>query len=360
MTYTSTKTFDCVSTAHRNWRAATNPNRDSRKCAYIHGYTKTFTFVFGCTELDRHEWVEDYSTSSKDGKKRTMTQIKEFIKDELDHGVTTDNQDPMLSKLVELHELELIKLIVIPVENGQSGSVEGLCRYLYNRFDPLLREESNGRAWIESVTISEHHLNSSTYTRPQQEERRAFYINIDEHEQQKAADRIDLTEKIQELSGKYFNEEWIKRNFGNIDVSELYPKSIPTNLNDLVKQGFGLADAIKIIEGLSQPDGKEGTQPFKMPTADQIKSLVDLVQSALPKVEVKVDQTQSKPISAEDYLNKFLTKDNIELGKTLLKLHPKAQVASAAIDVGTKVNELIKNNPQVLASVAKAFLKNNK
>lgn len=166
MAYTSTKTFDCISGAHRNHRAAANPSRDSRKCAYIHGYTKTFTFVFGCSELDDYQWCVDYGTSSSNpDKPRTMTLIKQFLQDEVDHGVTTDSHDPMLLKLKEMHDLELIKLIVIPVENGQSGSVEGMCRYLFNRFDPLLREESNGRCWIQSVTVSEHHKNSSTYTR---------------------------------------------------------------------------------------------------------------------------------------------------------------------------------------------------
>lgn len=164
MSFKSTKVFDCVSTAHRNWRAASNPNRDSRKCSYIHGYTKSFTFVFGCSELDEMGWVYDYSTSSCSGKKRVMTLIKEFIDENLDHGVTTDDQDPMLDKLKEMHDLNLIKLYVVPTGDGvMVGSVEGLCKHMYNVFNPLLLEETNGRAWIESVTIHEHRKNSSTY-----------------------------------------------------------------------------------------------------------------------------------------------------------------------------------------------------
>lgn len=165
MSYTCTKTFDCVSTAHRNWRAKNNTNRDSKKCSFIHGYTKSFTFVFGCDELDENNWVYDYGTTSSN-MPRTMTLIKEFINDHLDHGVTTDSSDPMLSKLYEMHDLELIKLFVIPDEDGQSGSVEGLCRYFFNRFNPILKDETNGRVWIQSVTISEHHKNSSTFHKP--------------------------------------------------------------------------------------------------------------------------------------------------------------------------------------------------
>lgn len=163
MGYTCTKTFDCISTAHRNWRAATNPNRDSKKCSYIHGYTKTFTFVFESSSLDEFNWVYDYGTTSS-GEKRVMTLIKEFINDKLDHGVTTDSEDPLLQEIKNIESLGLIKLFVVPVENGQSGSVEGLCRYLHNTFNPLLLKETSGRCWIKSVTITEHHKNSSTYT----------------------------------------------------------------------------------------------------------------------------------------------------------------------------------------------------
>ena len=194
MAYTCTKTFDCVSTAHRNWRAKNNPNRDSKKCSYIHGYTKTFTFVFGCDDLDEFNWVYDYGTTSNGKEERTMTKIKNFIQNELDHGVTTDSQDPMLPKLFEMHDLELIKLIVIPVENGQSGSVEGLCRYLYNTFDPMLRKESNNRVWIESVTISEHHKNSSTYTfdKDVQKDEVTQKVTINDTDQEKKVVDFDL------------------------------------------------------------------------------------------------------------------------------------------------------------------------
>lgn len=159
--YTCEKKFNCVSTAHRNWRAKDNPNRDSKKCSYIHGYTKTFSFVFESIDLDEYSWCYDYGTTSS-GEPRVMTQIKKFI-DELDHGVTTDDKDPMLDELKRIHDLELIKLIVIPTGNGQSGSIEGLCRYFHNRFNPLLLEETNGRCWIKSVTIHEHEKNSSSY-----------------------------------------------------------------------------------------------------------------------------------------------------------------------------------------------------
>ena len=243
MAYTSTKTFDTISSAHRNWRARNNPSRDSRKCAYIHGYTKTFTFVFGCSELDDYMWVQDYGTSSSNpDKPRTMTLIKQFLQEEVDHGVTTDSHDPMLLKLKEMHDLELIKLIVIPVENGQSGSIEGFCRYLFNRFDPLLQEETGGRCWIQSVTVSEHHKNSSTYTREDDpSDKGTIYIDLGT-ESQPNKETIDaMNEDVSKEPsldgiGSLFDEIFSKKGFA-ADETPSQPKqdSLSDMLEELLK-----------------------------------------------------------------------------------------------------------------------------
>ena len=243
MAYTSTKTFDTISSAHRNWRARNNPSRDSRKCAYIHGYTKTFTFVFGCLELDDYEWCVDYGTSSSNpDKPRTMTLIKQFLQEEVDHGVTTDSHDPMLLKLKEMHDLELIKLIVIPVENGQSGSIEGFCRYLFNRFDPLLQEETGGRCWIQSVTVSEHHKNSSTYTREDDpSDKGTIYIDLGT-ESQPNKETIDaMNEDVSKEPsldgiGSLFDEIFGKKGFA-ADETPSQPKqdSLSDMLEELLK-----------------------------------------------------------------------------------------------------------------------------
>lgn len=242
MAYTSTKTFDCISTAHRNWRARNNPSRDSRKCAYIHGYTKTFTFVFGCSELDDYQWCVDYGTSSSNpDKPRTMTLIKQFIQDDLDHGVTTDSHDPMLLKLKEMHDLELIKLIVIPVENGQSGSVEGLCRYLFNRFDPLLQEETGGRCWIQSITVSEHHKNSSTYTREDDpSEKGTIYIDLGTEQSQPNKETVDaMNEDVSKEPGVDSIGDLFDSIFGGngfADTKQTQQPKQPDNLSDMLEE----------------------------------------------------------------------------------------------------------------------------
>lgn len=303
MAYTCTKTFDCVSTAHRNWRAKNNTNRDSVKCSYIHGYTKTFTFVFGCESLDEYNWVYDYGTTSS-GEERTMTKIKKFIQDELDHGVTTDSEDPLLAKLYEMHELELIKLVVIPVENGQSGSVEGLCRYLYNRFDPQLRKESNGRVWIESVTVSEHHKNSSTYTK-----------------ENKVEQTIDINHK------------------------DLYMNGINDELNKYFE------DTKKIKDN----DSKNDT-PFDIFNSEEFKKISETLMPGLDTLLKSFPKkTVEETKSPNDILNKVLTKDNLMQGLRLLQAHPKYSLLATSLLLldESKIKEFISKNKEIMDIIKK-------
>lgn len=305
MSFTCTKTFDCVSTAHRNWRAKDNPNRDSKKCSYIHGYTKSFSIVFGCESLDEFQWVYDYGTTST-GEERTMTSIKKFIQETLDHGVTTDDQDPMLAKLFEMHELELIKLVVIPVKDGQSGSVEGLCRFMYNTFDPQLRRETNNRVWIESITISEHHKNSSTYTRNQ--------------------------DTVITLNAPQFDTDWIRKSF---DIPS-FEKS-QEKMNEIEDEHNKVYDVIRMAKemglDLSQLTGALNTEP--------VKEDAQKTKEAFEKFEKK----------DEDFLDKILTKENLERGLKLLQFHPKYKVLATTLLMADDLKDMLLKNKDLKQSI---------
>lgn len=303
MTFTCTKTFDCVSTAHRNWRAKDNPNRDSKKCSYIHGYTKSFSIVFGCESLDEFQWVYDYGTTST-GEERTMTSIKKFIQETLDHGVTTDDQDPMLAKLFEMHELELIKLVVIPVKDGQSGSVEGLCRFMYNTFDPQLRRETNNRVWIESITISEHHKNSSTFTRDKET---TITLNVPQTDFNSKSFETPTFEKSKEKMNEIENEH-----------NKLY---------DIARMAKDLG-----ID-LSQFTGTLNTEP--------VKEDAQKTKEAFEKFEKK----------DEDFLDKILTKENLERGLKLLQFHPKYKVLATTLLMADDLKEMLLKNKEIKQSI---------
>ena len=48
--YTSTKTYRNLPCAHRQWK-------HDGHCAYIHGYSREYTFNFDAESMDQHGWV---------------------------------------------------------------------------------------------------------------------------------------------------------------------------------------------------------------------------------------------------------------------------------------------------------------
>ena len=48
--YTSTKTYRNLPCAHRQWR-------HEGHCAYVHGYSREYTFFFDAKSMDKHGWV---------------------------------------------------------------------------------------------------------------------------------------------------------------------------------------------------------------------------------------------------------------------------------------------------------------
>lgn len=345
MAFTCTKTFDCVSTAHRNWRAKDNPNRDSKKCSYIHGYTKSFSIVFGCESLDEFQWVYDYGTTST-GKERTMTSIKKFIQETLDHGVTTDDQDPMLAKLFEMHELELIKLVVIPVKDGQSGSVEGLCRFMYNTFDPQLRRETNNRVWIESITISEHHKNSSTYTREE-----AICLNT-----QQFGDNTKMQEQLEKYLNTDYGEDFKNFNFFDEPTFEQANKKmneVEDDHNNVYYEILNGMDKDKVMD-IGKKIGIDFSQLFPKGKSEVIKKTLEDAgyrksqEQSTDKNFTTYDKVEQKD---EDFLDKILTKENLERGLKLLQFHPKYKVLATTLLMADDLKDMLLKNKDLKQSI---------
>ena len=151
--FQSTKKIGPISTCHRNWKAASNPNRNSKKCAYIHGYSRWVEFTFQ-GELDCHQWVQDFGDCRF---------IKEFLEKEWDHRVLVAGNDPELETLGKLHEQGLIDLNVIPFENGWGPGIEGSAKYVFDHIQPILTEKTNGRVRIAKIEIWEHDHNSASF-----------------------------------------------------------------------------------------------------------------------------------------------------------------------------------------------------
>ena len=66
--YTSTKTYRNLPCAHRQWK-------HDGHCAYIHGYSREYTFHFEAMSFDKHGWVVGFGDLKK---------LKEYLVDMYD------------------------------------------------------------------------------------------------------------------------------------------------------------------------------------------------------------------------------------------------------------------------------------
>ena len=152
--YKSTKKFGPISTTHRNWHAAFNECRDSRKCSWVHGYSRYIQFTFE-GELDDKSWIVDFGD---------LKFIKQWLDDNWDHKILLASDDPLLSEFKKLEEKAGLTLTVIPFdERNWNPSIEGSCKWVYDSINPILIEKTKGRCYISKVEIWEHEFNTAIY-----------------------------------------------------------------------------------------------------------------------------------------------------------------------------------------------------
>jgi 6-pyruvoyltetrahydropterin/6-carboxytetrahydropterin synthase len=150
----STKKFGPITTSHRNWRAAENPNRNSRKCSWCHGYSRYIQFIFD-GEPDERGWVYDFGD---------LKFVKEWLEENWDHKTLVSSDDPKLDLLKQMDREEVIQLTIIPAKDGWGPGIEGCCKWVYDVINPLIVEKTNGRVRICKVEIWEHEFNTASYT----------------------------------------------------------------------------------------------------------------------------------------------------------------------------------------------------
>ena len=137
MIYKSTKYFKEIGPcAYRNWKSDTD-------CYLLHGYCRSFKFVFGCEHLDRQGFVVDFG-----GLKDVKRQLQEWF----DHTVCLQSDDPLIGTFRVLQEQSQCKLQTFP-----TISSEGLAEWTGEYVDSVLQEKYNGRCWV----LESHHIEAS-------------------------------------------------------------------------------------------------------------------------------------------------------------------------------------------------------
>ena len=150
-TFLSSKVFDGFSTVFRQWKAETT------HCKYLHGYGVSFKLYFE-GELDDRNWVWDFG-----GMKRAKGKIdgktpKEWFDFMFDHTFIVAEDDPYLESFKRMAEAGVAQIRVIPATGA-----ERFAKYIYDKVNPFIQEETNGRVSIIKVEFREHNKNNAIY-----------------------------------------------------------------------------------------------------------------------------------------------------------------------------------------------------
>jgi 6-pyruvoyltetrahydropterin/6-carboxytetrahydropterin synthase len=149
--FQSTKVFDGFSTVFRQWRA------NGTHCRFIHGYGISFRITFE-GELDERNWVWDFG-----GMKRANGDIdglnpKAWMDHMFDHTTIVAEDDPYLENFKEMAKDGVIQLRIIPATGA-----EQFAKFIYDKVNKFVLEETNNRVRVTQVEFKEHNKNSAIY-----------------------------------------------------------------------------------------------------------------------------------------------------------------------------------------------------
>src|SRR6056300_181537 len=149
--FQSTKVFDGFSCVFRQWKAETT------HCKYVHGYGVSFKVWFE-GELDERNWVWDFG-----GMKRAKGQIdgmapKAWMDYMFDHTMIIAEDDPWLDAFRQMETAGVAQVRIVPATGA-----EKFAEYIYNKLNPFIQEETDGRVRVTQVEFREHGKNSAIY-----------------------------------------------------------------------------------------------------------------------------------------------------------------------------------------------------
>lgn len=118
-------------------------------CSLIHGHNWEIQITFEAKEPDENGFIVDFGE---------LHYIKDWIDENLDHACAFSADDPHRPKIEELQALNLVKPLFL-----KNASCEGVAKHLFETFDPMVRNDTGGRAWISRIHLLEDSKNSATY-----------------------------------------------------------------------------------------------------------------------------------------------------------------------------------------------------
>jgi 6-pyruvoyltetrahydropterin/6-carboxytetrahydropterin synthase len=149
--FQSTKLFDGFSTVFRQWKA------EGTHCRFLHGYGVSFRVWFE-GELDERNWVWDFG-----GMKRAKGTIdgknpKAWMDYMFDHTTIVATDDPGIGGFRTMNELGIIQLREL-----EAVGAEQFAKYIYDKLNTFVQEETEGRVSVIRVEFMEHSKNTAIY-----------------------------------------------------------------------------------------------------------------------------------------------------------------------------------------------------
>jgi len=149
--FQATKLFDGFSTVFRQWKA------EGTHCRFLHGYGVSFRVWFE-GELDERNWVWDFG-----GMKRAKGTIdgknpKEWMDYMFDHTTIVATDDPGIGGFRTMNELGIIQLREL-----EAVGAEQFAKYIFEKLNTFVQEETDGRVSVVRVEFMEHAKNTAIY-----------------------------------------------------------------------------------------------------------------------------------------------------------------------------------------------------
>lgn len=150
--FTCTKKYTNLPFAHRQ------PSHPGH-CRLIHGHNWSFTFTFGCNELEKGTgFVVDFGD---------LKWLKTWLENHFDHTLVLNSDDPALeylraaltrAPLAITMDSHFARIICVP-----NCGAEGLAKFVFEEVEKLLRFQTKERVFLHTVDVGEDEKNSAMY-----------------------------------------------------------------------------------------------------------------------------------------------------------------------------------------------------